>query len=320
MSSSIHDISGNWIVGPYEGGSDIVRIAIATFIGVAWYNVIELVVLVFITFKRYHGPYFWSMLISSIGILPYSVGYLVKFFGLTSATWLPITLITIGWWTMVTGQSFVLYSRLHLVQENRRILRMVKGMIIANVFLLHVPTTALTFAANLLQTPTAVAGYKVMEKIQLTGFCVQEVIISSFYMWKTNRMLRDNSDPGSRKTVLQLLAVNVSCILMDIALMVIEFNNLYLYQTTLKATLYSVKLKLEIAVLGKLVKIAHQNVFGAHGYGHGQAGGPGHFPSYVDPTLQEGDYRHPGFSAGTSEGSKGLRGPSHTIICDEELR
>lgn len=314
MTSSSEASPGNWIVGSYTGNSDGVRITIATFVGVAWYNVIELIVLIFITFKRYHGPYFWSMLVSSIGILPYSIGYLIKFFGLTSATWVPVTLLTVGWWTMVTGQSFVLYSRLHLVQENKRILRMVKGMIVMNIFLLHIPTTVLTYTANFSESHTSVVGYDIMEKIQLTGFCVQEVIISSFYMWETNRMLHDNSDPGSRKTILQLLAVNVSCILMDVALMAIEFKNFYIYQTTLKATLYSIKLKLEIAVLGKLVKIAHQNVYWSpFNAGHGR------YPSYVDPALRDGDYRH-AESMDPSQGSKGRETGHEAFGFDDDLR
>ncbi|KAJ5175425.1 uncharacterized protein N7482_001302 [Penicillium canariense] len=313
MSSSSEASPGNWIVGSYTGSSDGVRITIATFVGVAWYNVIELIVLIFLTFKRYQGPYFWSLLISSIGILPYSIGYLMKFFALTSATWVPVTLLTVGWWTMVTGQSFVLYSRLHLVHENQRVLRMVKGMIIMNIFLLHVPTTVLTYAANFSGSRAAIAGYDIMEKIQLTGFCVQEVIISSLYMWETNRMLQLSSDLRSRKTVMQLLAVNVSCILMDLALMVIEFMNFYIYQTTLKATLYSIKLKLEIAVLGKLVYIAHRHVWrSSFTEAHGQ------YPSFVDPTRLVGDYRHPE-STGTSQGSKGYATGLEGIDCDYEI-
>ncbi|KAJ5207083.1 hypothetical protein N7491_002285 [Penicillium cf. griseofulvum] len=300
MSSLSDSSPGNWITGSYTGESIGVRITIATFIGVAWYNVIELVVLIFLTFKRYEGPYFWSMLISSVGILPYSVGYLLKFFGLTSATWVPVTLLTIGWWTMVTGQSFVLYSRLHLVIQNMRVLRMVRTMIIANIFFLHVPTTVLTYAANFSSSTASVDGYDIMEKLQLTGFCVQEVIISGLYMWETNRMLRLNQDDVSRKTILQLLAVNVACILMDIALMIIEFRNYYIYQTTLKATLYSIKLKLEIAVLGKLVNIAHQHMWKSSSFN--TAGGQ--YPSFIDPSHALHDFSHAD-SLATSAGSKG---------------
>ncbi|KAJ5142999.1 uncharacterized protein N7515_001786 [Penicillium bovifimosum] len=289
-NSSLSDSSpGHWITGSYTGNSNGVRITIATFIGVAWYNVAELIVLIFLTFKRYEGPYFWSMLIASLGIYPYSIGYLMKFFDLTSATWLPVTLLTIGWWAMVTGQSFVLYSRLHLVIQNMRVLRLVRAMIVVNVFTLHVPTTVLTYAANFSRSPASIAGYDVMEKLQLTGFCVQEVIISCLYMWETNRMLRLYQDHVSRKTILQLLAVNVACILMDIALMIIEFRDFYIYQTTLKATLYSVKLKLEIAVLGKLVNIAHQHMWRSSSF----VTAGGQYPSFVDPSRAVHDFNHP---------------------------
>ncbi|KAJ5824312.1 hypothetical protein N7447_006652 [Penicillium robsamsonii] len=313
MTSLSDSSPGNWITGSYTGNSIGVRITIATFIGVAWYNVIELVVLIFLTFKRYEGPYFWSMLIASVGILPYSIGYLLKFFDLTSATWVPVTLLTIGWWTMVTGQSFVLYSRLHLVIQNMRVLRMVKTMIITNIFLLHVPTTVLTYAANFSSTKASISGYDVMEKLQLTGFCVQEVIISGLYMWETNRMLRLNQDHVSRKTILQLLAVNVSCILMDIALMIIEFRNYYIYQTTLKATLYSIKLKLEIAVLGKLVNIAHQHMWRSSSFN--TAGGQ--YPSFVDPSHALHDFSHAD-SLATNSGSKGR--VSGTEAMDADMR
>lgn len=288
MSSNSSASPGHWITGSYTGDSDGVRIAIATFVAVAWYNVIELINLIFLTFKRYQGPYFWSMLVSAIGVLPYSVGYLMKFFALTTATWLPITLLTVGWWMMVTGQSFVLYSRLHLVLRDLRLLRVVRTMIILNVFFLHVPTTVLTYMANFNTSPTTVRGYDIMEKVQLTGFCVQEVILSGLYMWETNRMLQLNPDRATQKTILQLFAVNLVCILMDIALMIIEFRNFYIYQTTLKATIYSIKLKLEIAVLGKLVFMAHQHVwrspFGA---------GASRTPSFVDAARVASDLHHP---------------------------
>lgn len=316
MSSSSESGPGDWITSSYTGNSNGVRITIATFVGVAWYNVIELIVLICLTFKRYRGPYFWSMLIASIGILPYSVGYLMKFFNLTSATWLPVTLLTIGWWSMVTGQSFVLYSRLHLVVQNMRVLRLVKRMIIMNIILLHIPTTVLTYAANFSTSPETVMGYDVMEKLQLTGFCVQEVIISSVYMWETNRMLQLNPDHNSRKTIIQLLAVNVACILMDIALMIIEFMNFYIYQTTLKATLYSIKLKLEIAVLGKLVNIAHQHVWRSSTFNIPG----GQYPSFVDASRVLSDFNHaqinPAEFATTTQGSKERATGLEAIECD----
>jgi hypothetical protein len=53
----------------------------------------------------------------------------------------------------------------------------------------------------------------------------------------------------------QLLAINAIIIIMDFALLGVEFANLYLIETTLKGVVYSIKLKLEFAVLGKLVRL-----------------------------------------------------------------
>jgi hypothetical protein len=48
----------------------------------ALYNALELI-LIFTTFKRWHGLYFWSLLVATFGIIPYTVGFLIVFFQLT---------------------------------------------------------------------------------------------------------------------------------------------------------------------------------------------------------------------------------------------
>lgn len=150
-------------------------------------------------------------------------------------------------------------------------------MIIINGAILHSITTVLTFASNSNElSPTVlqrfVNGYSIMEKIQMVGFFVQELILSVIYIRETIRLLRlgesVQDDVGSfddgtgqlrnlavRKTMYQILAINVIIIIMDLALLGVEFANLYLIETTLKGVVYSIKLKLEFAVLGKLVQI-----------------------------------------------------------------
>jgi hypothetical protein len=52
----------------------------------------------------------------------------------------------------------------------------------------------------------------------------------------------------------QLFSINVIIIAMDITLLGVEFANLYIVETILKGVIYSIKLKLEFVVLGKLVQ------------------------------------------------------------------
>lgn len=280
---------GRGITGGYSGDSLGVRISIATFAGVAWYNAIELVILIFVTFSKFRGLYFWSLLVSaSIGVVPYSLGFLLKFFQLTSLAWLSVTFLTIGWYCMVTGQSVVLYSRLHLVLRNPSVLKRVLCMIIVNAVILHIPTTVLTYGSNLGDRSGAfVHGYKIMETIQMTGFCIQEFIISGIYIWETIKLLRLDSDGGKRKIMYQLVAINLIIILMDLGLLIIEYMNFYIMETMLKGVVYSIKLKLEFAVLGKLIHLVH-----SHAWKPDLPNGHLEFPEFVDATRVTSDVTH----------------------------
>jgi hypothetical protein len=227
---------------------------------------VELVVMILLSFRRYRGLYFWSLMLASLGITPYAMGFLIKYLAIfppvganSNARWLAIVLLTMGWWPMVTGQSVVLWSRLHLVAgrgaRGQRILRITKWMIIINAVVLHIPTTVLTFGANGIDSSTKFGlAYNIMEKIQMAGFFVQETILSSIYIFETIRLLQVSLQEGTRKTMKQLIAINAIIIIMDLVILGLEGASLYILQTLLKGIIYSVKLKLEFAVLGKLVK------------------------------------------------------------------
>ncbi|KAJ5320604.1 hypothetical protein PENANT_c033G06967 [Penicillium antarcticum] len=249
------------ISGALAKEGNILQMILITFIGLSCYNVAELVVLVPATFRRWRGLYFWSLLASGcIGVVPYSIGFLMKFFTQTDSV-LSVTILTIGWWTMVTGQSVVLYSRLHLVLRDERILRRVLRLIIVNFFLLHIPTTILTYGANIVHSGDVawVKGYNIMEKIQLTGFTLQEGLLSTLYVIETVKLLRLGADisarPDSRTIMYHLIGINCAIVIMDLVLLSLEYANLYAVQIILKGFVYSLKLKLEFAVLGRLVDL-----------------------------------------------------------------
>lgn len=251
---------GNAISGGYNGDSFAVKAAIIFFSGLSMYNVIELVVLIFFTFSKFSGLYFYSLLASSICVLPYSLGFLFKFLMITTgnARWLAVTFITIGWYGMVTGQSVVLWSRLHLLvdhgERGQWTLRWTKWMIIIDAIILHIPTTVLTYGSNGdIRTNAFVTGYDIMEKIQMCGFFLQEVILSALYITQAAKLLKTSMRDDSKRFFVQLLGINVIIIIMDIGLLATEAASLYLYETIIKGTIYSIKLKLEFAILGKLI-------------------------------------------------------------------
>ena len=79
----------------------------------------------------------WSA--SSWGCAFHALGFLFLDFRIIKQPNAVGVIIGVSWWCMVTGQALVLYSRLHLVERNKRVLRGVLVMIITNFFILHLP-------------------------------------------------------------------------------------------------------------------------------------------------------------------------------------
>ena len=236
---------------------------------VAWVYAVEINVTIFLTFKRRNGLYFWSLLLSSWGIVLHAMGFILKF--LVGANWiLACTIIDMGWVPMVTGQAFVLYSRLHLIVRNRRTLRLVLGMIFFNAAALHIPTIITFFGANSPQSAAWTDKFNIVERVQLAGFCIQEFIISTVYLYSTTRLLGSTYHNLSKKVMGELIIINCICIGMDIVLIVLEYTNQYIGEASMKPMIYAIKLKLEFTVLNQLVGLAKGSLTEGHRWEGGQ--------------------------------------------------
>lgn len=232
---------------------------IAAFFGISIWNSIEILFAIFYRFKTHKGLYFWSMLVACIGIPVHATAVLLRNFGL--APNVPMCVfIVLGWWSMVTGQAVVLYSRLHLVRDQKK-LSWVLMMIITNFCVLHLPVSGLYLAINILPDNAYLTNvFSIYEKIQLTGFSVQEWIIAGLYIWGAYRTLNPIlkfKGPREKKVIQHLILVNLLIIAMDGSLLITEFTNNFEIQTTYKTVVYSIKLKLEFYVLNQLLFITH---------------------------------------------------------------
>jgi len=158
-----------------------------------------------------------------------------------------------GWIAMVSGQSFVLYSRLNLVIRHKFLLRSVLAAIIIDGLALHTPTLVFIYGANSPSSPRWVNRFNTMERIQLMGFCLQESVISSIYIVATVKLLGAVYYTRTRRAMLRLLAINFICIGMDMVLIGLEFSDNYVAEASVKSLIYAIKLKLEFAVYSQLV-------------------------------------------------------------------
>ncbi|KAL8839758.1 MAG: hypothetical protein Q9170_001629 [Blastenia crenularia] len=262
---------------------------LAAATAVAWVFVVELDLTIFLTFRRRSGLYFWSLLVSSWGCVLHAMGFILSF--LVGSPWtVTLPFIEIGWVTMVTGQAFVLFSRLHLVVRNEKILRYVLWLIIVDACAFHIPTIVFTVGKNSPHPDPWIPRFNVMERIQLVGFCLQEFLISTLYIVYTVRILGSVYHSMTRKVMLQLILINCLCIGMDIVLIGLEFTNKYVGEASIKPMIYAIKLKLEFTVLNQLMGLSKAGFTeGSRWMGNG---GPSHhshelkdrtFNSSVDP-------------------------------------
>jgi hypothetical protein len=100
------------------------------------------------------------------------------------------------------------------------------------------------------------AAYDYIERIQMVGFCTQEFILSGLYIWRAIDIIKMSERKRSHHLMWQLIAMHVIVIILDIALLSVEFLNYHVLQQTFKGLAYSVKLKLELVVLNKLVELS----------------------------------------------------------------
>lgn len=257
----------NGIAGGYRGGNSSIIRAMVAFSAIAWYNSVELIFLILIRFKKWKGLYFWSLMVTSLAIILYQVGAYGKMTHLLPDHPLVMELLTnIPWLFMVTGESLVLYSRLHLLSQNRILLRCVLYGILLNSVLCYVPTTVLDINANIIHTDDRiyVRGYGIEERIQMTMFTVQEIAISTIYLIEAYKFMKTTymGDKRSRNIMYELAAINIFIIAIDVALLVVAQLEYFAVEVTLKGLVYSIKLKLELGVLSRLVHIVCRNSSG----------------------------------------------------------
>lgn len=125
------------------------KLAAAAFVGASLYLVLDINVAIWRVFKKRQGLYYWSMILGSWAIAMDALGVILKFLTPNSAhVWGLYTLcLLIGWTLYAPAQLFVLYSRLHLVNNVPQIQRSILIMILSTPILLILPTWVVVWPA-----------------------------------------------------------------------------------------------------------------------------------------------------------------------------
>ncbi|OTB00532.1 hypothetical protein M426DRAFT_33195, partial [Hypoxylon sp. CI-4A] len=246
-----------------------VALAMAAFAGVSWYIGIEIGLSLFFMFKRRRGLYFWSCALGIWGVILQTLFIILADFGIWTNMKGSITMIYLSWAIMVIPQSWILYSRLHLITQQRSILNWVRAILTFDSIILGVTTIPLGILTQTVE-PSLYPINNVWDRLQTTAFFVQETTLSVLYIWQTRRYLHDlgpllqrSRSSSSNDTTAkiekkrgmlnQLIHINILIICLDITLLGIQNGNLFYLAGAFKPAVYGVKLKLEFVILNRLV-------------------------------------------------------------------
>jgi len=243
----------------YEEVAGVAVYVILVFNIIAIYNVVELTFMIWAGFKRHADLCFWVYLVATYGVAAYTVGCILKTSVPSAKGYFYLTLMEVGWMAMVTGQSMVLWSRLHLILRNPFRLKMILWMIIVNAIICHIPKAILTYGTNTINLVIWGRPYSFYERVQVTIFVIQELIISGIYTSYTSRLMRHGhttrETPWVGDLMQRLVLVNIVLILLDTTILGLVYAGYHDIQTSYQSFVYSAKLKMEFTILKQLTNL-----------------------------------------------------------------
>jgi len=269
MSHHVQNITVPWVPldefdwsfarsGPLPWNQTVWAI-LAVFTALPIWTTVELTANVFYTFRRYKGLYFYSVLATTWGVTIHAIGFILKFC-VPECNWILATVLAeIGWVGMVTGFAVVLYSRMGLLVRSQKVRRWALAMIIFDAFAFHVPTIVFQFGVSSKSGHAKYLPYMApMERIQVTGFTVQEIILSVIYIYATLQYLRTSFQRSTRRTITLLAAIQVIVILLDAIVIVLDYCEYFTLKAVLHSFVYAVKLQLEFVILNDVKAMARK--------------------------------------------------------------
>ncbi|RAK79049.1 uncharacterized protein BO72DRAFT_494406 [Aspergillus fijiensis CBS 313.89] len=293
----------------------------AAFIGISWWLGLEVNASLFLTFKRRRGLYFWSCALVSWAIVLQPLFIILADFHVWTDPVPSITMIYLTWLIMVVPQSWVLYSRLHLLLRNAKVLRTIKFILIANSVVFSIPTIVIGIMAQATNiNPALSSANLIWDRVQLAAFLIQETALSTLYILQTRTFQRGRAplrerpyspyaprsasallhgvEPdrpslkGQTNVLWQLVYANVLIIVLDFTFFGIQCARMFYLQGALKPCVYGIKLKIEFLILNRLREITLQPASRGIYLGSEQASGQLMGRNVLSPDTAEEAHTH----------------------------
>ena len=202
------------------------------------------------------------MLLGTCGCALNNIAIVLKYFVPNSDPFWPLTtlFLLVGWSLYGPAQLMVLYSRLHLVNQDRNLQRWSLIMIIVVSFVIIIPSWALDWPAfdpyNQHLSSLFSPREAILDRCTQITYTVAECVISGVYVWSLAKLLKVKSSVRQHRVMTDLIYVNIIAVCLDILTVVLVFLNQLGISHPVQAFSYILKLKLEFLALNQLMAVA----------------------------------------------------------------
>ena len=241
-------------------------LAASGFVAITFYLFVDINLGVYRLFRKKSGLYFWCMLLGTLGCTINAVAVVLKsFLPDSEPIWPLYTLfMLLGWTIYAPAQLLILYSRLHLVNQNRMLQRWVLVMIIVVASLMIIPSWVLAWLAYNPYDKHLSSIYSpreaILDRCTQLGYTIAETIVSGTYIYSLFKLLNLKSSVRQRRVMTDLVYINIIAICLDILTVVLVFLNQTGISHPIQAFTYILKLKLEFVVLNQLMAVAARGI------------------------------------------------------------
>ena len=191
-----------------------------------------------------------------------SIGVIIKYFDPDSEPLWPVytLFILVGWTMYAPAQLLVLYSRLHLINQNRKLQRWVLILIVAVACLTIIPTWPFAWMAYNPYDKHLTSLYSprlaTLDRCLQLAYTAVEIMISSTYVWSLLKLLNLKSSVRQRRVMTDLIYVIIMGVCLDLLSVILVFLNQLGSSHPVQTFSYALKLKLEFVVLNQLMAVA----------------------------------------------------------------
>lgn len=231
------------------------ELAAAGFLAMTFLLVLEINIQIHRFFTKRNSVFFWAMQIGSLACAVDALGCMLRYLVPHSENLWPLytLLATTGWAVYTVAQLTVLYTRLHLVLQQRQIQICVLYMIILVSPALIIADWVTTWASYNPKTSGLWSPAEaIIERICQLGFSAIEIIINIIYVVAVLKILRRRSDVRSRRVLNDLIYVNILAVLLDVLNIALTYVNQIGLSHVVQTFGYAVKLRIEFVVLNQL--------------------------------------------------------------------